>query len=414
MVYLFDGEGRLSYTVPRDRARPGVSWVASTGRSFLATRPEELSASVPRLTQTGPLSCALLLPLADRGEVHAVVMLVRRSSEVLAPRRRRARQRARRAGRRRRSRSCGPGPRRGPTPSPGSMNHRAMRRRLREEIDRASRSGGQLSCLLIDLDDFKAVNDLLRARRRRRAAARRRARARGRVPGLRPRRPLRRGRVRRDPPQRRAGRGGGGGHARARAPARDPRRGRHGPGGLGLDRRRRSGARRWTSTSCWRPPTPPCCAPSARARAASRARPTRFARRTLRDSVSATHRTGGQPMPGEPMSQNSFGARDELACGGQDVRDLPPAGAAARLRRRAPAVLAEGAAREPAAHRGQRLGGRGGHRGARPLGREGRAEQGDLVHPRARADAGPHRGARGRRPRRDARRDGRRWGATRR
>ncbi len=42
----------------------------------------------------------------------------------------------------------------------GSMNHRAMRRRLGEEIDRASRGGGLLSCLLIDLDDFKAVNDL--------------------------------------------------------------------------------------------------------------------------------------------------------------------------------------------------------------------------------------------------------------
>jgi diguanylate cyclase (GGDEF)-like protein len=42
----------------------------------------------------------------------------------------------------------------------GSMIHRAMRRRLQEEIDRVSRSGGQLSCLLVDLDDFKAVNDL--------------------------------------------------------------------------------------------------------------------------------------------------------------------------------------------------------------------------------------------------------------
>ena len=39
------------------------------------------------------------------------------------------------------------------------MNHRAMRRRLDEEIDRATRTGGQLSCLLIDLDDFKLVND---------------------------------------------------------------------------------------------------------------------------------------------------------------------------------------------------------------------------------------------------------------
>jgi diguanylate cyclase (GGDEF)-like protein len=34
-----------------------------------------------------------------------------------------------------------------------------MRRRLDEEIGRATRTGGPLSCLLIDLDDFKLVND---------------------------------------------------------------------------------------------------------------------------------------------------------------------------------------------------------------------------------------------------------------
>jgi diguanylate cyclase (GGDEF)-like protein len=39
------------------------------------------------------------------------------------------------------------------------MNHRAMRRRLDEEIVRATRTGSPLSCLLIDLDNFKLVND---------------------------------------------------------------------------------------------------------------------------------------------------------------------------------------------------------------------------------------------------------------
>ena len=41
----------------------------------------------------------------------------------------------------------------------GCMNHRAMRRRILEEIGRAQRSTGRLSCMLLDLDDFKLVND---------------------------------------------------------------------------------------------------------------------------------------------------------------------------------------------------------------------------------------------------------------
>ena len=54
------------------------------------------------------------------------------------------------------------------------------------------------------------------------------------------------------------------------------------------------------------------------------------------------------------------------------------------------------------------------HRGAGELGRHGRADAGDRVHPGARADAGLHRRAGDRRPRGDARRDRRRWAATRR
>ena len=87
---------------------------------------------------------------------------------------------------------------------------------------------------------------------------------------------------------------------------------------------------------------------------------------------------------------------------------------AAALRRRAAAVLAEDPAREPAAHRGQRLGRRGRHRGARELGPGRGAVEGDRVHAGARRPAGLHRRARRRRPRRDARRDGRRWAAIRR
>ena len=157
-VYMFDGSGRLSYLLPRAERPPGIGWVASSGRSFLAAHPAELLASLPRLAASDGVSSALLLALAERNEVEAVVVLVRRDREPFDPAEvelavalveqaattlalTRARAEA------------------GTDAVTGCMNHRAMRRRLDEEIGRATRTGGPLSCLLIDLDDFKLVND---------------------------------------------------------------------------------------------------------------------------------------------------------------------------------------------------------------------------------------------------------------
>jgi diguanylate cyclase (GGDEF)-like protein len=157
-VYLFDGDGRLSYLLPRAERPPGVSWVASTGRSFLAAAADELVANVPRLTATGAMSCALLLPLAERGEVEGVVVLVRRLSETFAPNAVELAsalvEQAATALALVRARAEA-----GTDPVTGCMNHRAMRWRLDEEIGRSMRTGGPLSCLLIDLDNFKLVND---------------------------------------------------------------------------------------------------------------------------------------------------------------------------------------------------------------------------------------------------------------
>ena len=167
VIYLFDGEERLSYLSPRGERPPGVSWVASTGRGFVAADARELAASVPRLALVSgaptTVGCALLMGLAVRGEVEAVVVLARRGSEgedaalftdrsielattlvdqaatALALVRARAEA--------------------GTDPVTGAMNHRAMRRRLHEEVGRAVRAGSPLSCLLIDLDNFKLVND---------------------------------------------------------------------------------------------------------------------------------------------------------------------------------------------------------------------------------------------------------------
>ena len=43
----------------------------------------------------------------------------------------------------------------------GLLNHGAMQVRVREEIARAARDGLPLCCVLLDLDDFKRVNDEL-------------------------------------------------------------------------------------------------------------------------------------------------------------------------------------------------------------------------------------------------------------
>src|SRR5579859_1909498 len=68
-IYLPGAHGRLSYLQPAAERSPGVGWVASTGRSFLAADSQELSSSVPRLAATGEMSAALLLPLSSRGTV---------------------------------------------------------------------------------------------------------------------------------------------------------------------------------------------------------------------------------------------------------------------------------------------------------------------------------------------------------
>jgi diguanylate cyclase (GGDEF)-like protein len=163
VVYMLDGDARLSYLQAHEERPPGVSWVAGTGRSFLAVGPRELVASVPRLSMTAPppsgaAGCALLTPLSLGGQVEAVVVLVRREAEPYGERSSeeaatlveqvatvlalvRARAEA------------------GTDSVAGCLNHRAMRRRLHEEIGRAQRSDGTLSCVIVDLDDFKLVND---------------------------------------------------------------------------------------------------------------------------------------------------------------------------------------------------------------------------------------------------------------
>ena len=127
-------------------------------------------------------------------------------------------------------------------PLTGFYNHRFLHERLAEEVVRATRTRRQLSVIMLDLDDFKLVNDTFghvfgdRVLRPRGRAHPLHAACLGR------RRPLRRRRVRRDPardPGRRGGR-------RGRANSRHP-----GPAAV---LRRRRGAR---SRSARRSASPP-------------------------------------------------------------------------------------------------------------------------------------------------------------
>ncbi|MHB1538497.1 MAG: GGDEF domain-containing protein [Solirubrobacteraceae bacterium] len=159
VLYLGDGESRISYHSAEAERPPAVRWVASTGRCFLPTSERELLAGLPSLT-SGPASArsALLVPMQVAGRTEVVVLLVCRqpsrfdersideaSALVNQAATAIALQRARAEA--------------GTDAVTGCMNHRAMRRRLQDELARAQRTGGRLSCLLIDLDDFKAVND---------------------------------------------------------------------------------------------------------------------------------------------------------------------------------------------------------------------------------------------------------------
>jgi diguanylate cyclase (GGDEF)-like protein len=167
VVYMFGGDGRLSYLAPPGERPRGVAWVAESGKHVAALGARELAAAVPRLAAGGEVGAALLLPLAVRGEVEVVVILARQQVDGgqvggdLIPFDERAVQcaatlvdQAATALALLRARAEA-----GTDPVTGCMNHRAMRRRLNEEIGRATRTDGRLACLLIDLDNFKLVND---------------------------------------------------------------------------------------------------------------------------------------------------------------------------------------------------------------------------------------------------------------
>jgi len=159
VIHLLEGYGRLSFQLPHEQRAGGVTQAVEGRCSLRVAGERDVSQAVPRLGGGPATGAALLVPLVVSGAVEAVVIMVRhwrapfldgdvalaetlidQGATVLSLVRARAEA--------------------GTDVVTGCMNRRAMLLRLEEEINRSSRSDGPLSALVIDLDNFKEVNDL--------------------------------------------------------------------------------------------------------------------------------------------------------------------------------------------------------------------------------------------------------------
>jgi diguanylate cyclase (GGDEF)-like protein len=161
-VVVLDGDGGAprssEYVLQHDEVPDALRWVADAGQPVTIPDASVDGALPAQLVRNYGLATAAVLPLHAGDTVRAVVLLGSRSPREWSEGDLHAASAlmdlAGTAIALRDARLAA-----AIDPLTGSLNHGAMRERLSEEIARARRQGTPLAVTILDLDDFKRVND---------------------------------------------------------------------------------------------------------------------------------------------------------------------------------------------------------------------------------------------------------------
>jgi diguanylate cyclase (GGDEF)-like protein len=157
-VAVLRGDGSSEYVLRPDQPPDALRWVAHAGQAVIVPDASVAGTLPDDLVRAYGLATAAVLPLLAGDEVRAVVVLGSRAprawdTEELHT----ASALADVAGTGISLRDARLAA--AIDPLTGCLNHGAMRERLSEEIARARRQGTPLAVTILDLDDFKRVND---------------------------------------------------------------------------------------------------------------------------------------------------------------------------------------------------------------------------------------------------------------